>query len=189
MENTTAYLSALSKTAWAYAFLFFTVSVSIGSGTLVLPPRWAAFLLFFLALPALQEQSASFRFLKPVAAVLGIREAFLWLLRLFFEISSPLSLIGLMFTVLELYFSFQLLTLLADAAQNRGFFDCAKKLLRLRTVNLIFSSFLSICSFLFPMSRLNGPAGIVLVLFSVTISFLLVTAVFGYRAEELRSEK
>lgn len=185
MENSTAYLNALSKTAWAYAFSFFTVSVSIGSGTLVLPPRWIAFLLFFLALPALQEQSVSSRFLRPLAAVLGIREGLLWLLRLAAGFSAPASLIRLMFTVLELYFSFQLLTLLADAAQNRGFFDCAKKFFLLRTVSLLFAASLSILSFFFPSSLLTGPAGLVLFLFSITLSLLLIKAVLGYRAKEM----
>lgn len=125
------YASAVGYVAWGYVLLYFDINI----GTLDLLPAWLGYALFFGALPALAEVSASAKLLRPFALGLAVWSGICWL----FGSGWYPQVVGVVESVVALYFHFQLLTELAALARQ---YDCPqeRKILTLRTVNTLFQT-------------------------------------------------
>lgn len=124
---------ALSQIAWSYVFLLLNFNL----GTVNILPNWVGMLLIYKALPVLAQWQPSARLLAPLVVLLGGVEGVSWLLAMA-EISLP-GIVSILFAVVNLYVHFQLLTNLADLADNLG---CAQgRTLRiLRNVNVLLNT-------------------------------------------------
>lgn len=122
---------ALGQILWGYAMLHLDINL----GSIDILPNWLGFYFFYKALSAIAETEPSAGLLKPLCIILGGWEGLLWVGKILGIVSAGIILTTIS-TVLRLYFFFQLLTNIADAAEK---FGCPgkKKLLTLRTVQTI----------------------------------------------------
>lgn len=139
MEERKGLYSSLGKIAWGYALIYLHFNIN----TIDLLPSWAGWLLICSALPGLARAGEpSALLLNPPCGLLAAWEAVTWLLT---AVGEPTELWGLWLiaAVLTLYVHFQLFTNLASAA---GRFGCPQRrsLLVLRTVNVVFTTLLSL---------------------------------------------
>lgn len=119
------------------------IYLNINLGSIDILPSWAGWLLICSALPGLARAGEpSALLLNPPCGLLAAWEAVTWLLK---AVGEPTELWGLWLiaAVLTLYAHFQLFTNLASAA---GRFGCPQRrsLLVLRTVNVVFTTLLSL---------------------------------------------
>ena len=131
MSDRERLCSAFRLIAWGHILIYFHINL----GTLDVLPDWLGYVLMIRALPALSEEEASANLLKPLGIALTVWEIFIWISEVF-SIDTSLILvtvIGYVITVISMYFHFQLLTNLADAAEKHGSAGSGKILL-LRTV-------------------------------------------------------
>lgn len=126
--------SAVKYIAWGY--LFFYIDINLGS--LDILPDWVCFVLVVKALPLLAEAVPSAKLLHSLGTLLGVYYVFDWLLT---AIGHPIQwyLLIVVIAVLALYFNFQLLTNLAEAARLGGY-PQEKKILHLRTVQAVLTT-------------------------------------------------
>lgn len=139
MEERKGLYSSLGKIAWGYVFIYLNFNL----GSIDILPSWAGWLLICSALPGLARAGEpSALLLNPPCGLLAAWEAVTWLLT---AVGEPTELWGLWLiaAVLTLYAHFQLFTNLASAA---GRFGCPQRrsLLTLRTVNVVFTTLLSL---------------------------------------------
>lgn len=139
MEERKGLYSSLGKIAWGYALIYLHFNIN----TIDLLPDWAGWLLIYSALPGIAgagEPSAML--LRPLCGLLAAWEGLCWVLT---ALGEPTELWGLWLiaAVLTLYVHFQLFTNLASAAER---FGCPQRrsLLVLRTVNVVFTTLLSL---------------------------------------------
>lgn len=139
MEERKGLYRSLGRIAWGYAFIYLNFNIN----SLELLPDWAGWLLIYSALPGIAgagEPSALL--LRPLCGLLAAWEGLCWLLK---AVGEPTELWGLWLiaAVLTLYVHFQLFTNLASAAER---FGCPQRrsLLVLRTVNVVFTTLLSL---------------------------------------------
>ena len=130
--------SAVKQIAWGYVLLH----VNVNLGTLNILPNWLGYVLMLSALPILGESEPSAMLLHPLGILLALWEGLLWGLTIFgvrFD-STVLSIIA---AAVSLYFHFQLLTNLADLAQQK---NCPehRRILNLRTVRTLLITVLSL---------------------------------------------
>lgn len=126
--------SAVKYIAWGY--LFFYIDINLGS--LDILPDWVCFVLVVKALPLLAEAVPSAKLLHSLGTLLEVYYIFDWLLT---AIGHPIQwyLLIVVIAVLALYFNFQLLTNLAEAARLGGY-PQEKKILHLRTVQAVLTT-------------------------------------------------
>ena len=126
------YQRALAKIAWGYILICFDINFGVNGHAVSILPKWAGFLLIFMALDgvALMERSAAA--LKPIGLVLTLEAAIGWCAALI-GLDWNYPWIQILIILLNLYFQFQLLTNLADIAQRAGS-AYGKSLRILRTV-------------------------------------------------------
>lgn len=126
------YQRALAKIAWGYILISFDINFGVNGHAVSILPKWAGFLLIFMALDgvALMERSAAA--LKPIGLVLTLEAAIGWCAALI-GLDWNYPWIQILIILLNLYFQFQLLTNLADIAQRIGS-AYSKSLRILRTV-------------------------------------------------------
>lgn len=139
MEERKGLYRSLGRTAWGYAFIYLNFNL----GSIDILPAWAGWLLIYSALPGIAgagEPSALL--LRPLCGLLAAWEGLTWVLT---AVGEPTELWGLWLiaAVLTLYVHFQLFTNLASAAER---FGCPQRrsLLVLRTVNVVFTTLLSL---------------------------------------------
>ena len=132
------YPGALSLIAWGTLLLFVNITV----GNLNLLPNWLGYLLICRALPAVGEEEPEALLLKPLCAALALWEGLLWLLLLFGTVPDW-PVVRLAFSVIFLYFDFQLLSNLASTAQRHGCQE-EKSLRRLRNIRAILNTLLAL---------------------------------------------
>lgn len=132
-QNREDLRACLSRFAWGYVFFLLNINL----GTLEILPNWVGMLLFYKALPVLAQWQPDARLLPPLAVLLGWCEGVSWLLALV-DVSLP-ELVSILVAVVSLYFHFQLLTNLADLADDLG---CAqgKNLRIFRTINVLLAT-------------------------------------------------
>lgn len=139
MEERKGLYRSLGRIAWGYVFIFLNINL----GSIDILPSWAGWLLICSALPGIARAGEpSALLLNPPCGLLAAWEAVTWLLK---AVGEPTELWGLWLiaAVLTLYAHFQLFTNLASAA---GRFGCPQRrsLLVLRTVNVVFTTLLSL---------------------------------------------
>lgn len=137
--KTSELCKAITKIAWGYIFLHLDFNLN----TLDILPSWAGYLLFLSALPAIGEEEESANLLRPLGIILTVEEVVSWLNKGLANSYYNLNAVSIIASVISLYFHFQLLTNLANIAQR---YECSqeKKLLTLRTVKTLLTTFFAI---------------------------------------------
>ena len=164
--------AALRQIAWGYVFLLLNITL----GMMDILPNWVGMLLFYKSLPVLSQWQPSARLLSPLAVLLGGYEGVCWLLALI-GVSMP-EIVSLLSAAVSLYFHYQLLTNLADLADDLGLRQ-GKSLRVFRTINLL----LTTCAALpLPWARIPLAAYLLL---GVTLVLLigLLRNLFSLRGE------
>ena len=129
---------AVKLIAWGYILIYLHFNL----GTLDILPNWLGYVLMLQALPALSEEERSANLLRPLGTSLVVWEAVLWAAAVFGidiqtgTVGTIFNIVGYVITVISMYFHFQLLTNLANAAEK---YECSqsRRIIRLRTVNTV----------------------------------------------------
>lgn len=141
---------SLGRVAWGYVFLYLDFSLD-GFNLL---PDWVCYAFILWALPGLALCERSVKLLEPLAWVLLAVDAAEWILP-FFGMGTLLDeayILGVVISVVSLYFHFQLLTNLANIA---GRFDAKRQrsVLLLRNVRTVLLTLLALP---WPIERITG---------------------------------
>ena len=113
--NSNNYKTALKKIAWGYVFIYFSINL----GAVDILPAWIGFILILQALDGVAEREPSAKLLKPFAFVLITVALIRWVVA-WFSGSLNFAWVSIIIGIIGLYFHFQLLTNLADAATKGG---------------------------------------------------------------------
>jgi len=125
---------AIRRIGWAYLLLHLNINL----GSLNILPNWWGYLLIVFSLSALSQWSPSAKLLRPLGYFLAVADGIQWICKtLNVSLSSgPFQsvfvMLNLLVTLINLYFHFQLLTDIANAAQLNEY-DGSQDLLRTRT--------------------------------------------------------
>jgi len=130
--------SAVKQIAWGYVLLHLNINL----GTLDILPNWLGYLLMLGALSVLGEHEPSALLLRPLGILLAVWEGALWGFAIF-GISFDISVFNIIAAALSLYFHFQLLTNLAELAQQNSCTE-QRRILHLRTVRTLLITLLSL---------------------------------------------
>ncbi|MBQ8390482.1 MAG: hypothetical protein IJX52_05835, partial [Oscillibacter sp.] len=128
-ENTLS--QTLKYIFWGHLLLYFNINL----GSINILPNWAGYLLLLQALPGLSEEEPSAALLRPLGMGLAVWEGIQWVLKIFGG-SIDIYGLGLIASIVSLYFPFQFLTNLASVTQNHGL-PQAEDIKRLRTVRTV----------------------------------------------------
>lgn len=162
--------------AWGYILLYFNINI----GSLDLLPAWLGYLLFLEALPILAQAWPTASLLRPFAIGLAAWNGVTWI----FGVAWCPEIISVIIGIIALYFHFQLLTELASLARQ---FGCPqeKRLLKLRTVNTLIQTILTLGSNLW--EAWEG-AAIILVIVNLVVLVWICVVLFGLKEslEELQ---
>lgn len=122
---------AVKSVFWGYIL----ISLHLKFGSIDVLPDWLGYIFFLEALPLLTRESPSAELLRPLGKALGLWCGFTWVTDIFGS-SISVYAFNLIFSLISLYFHFQLLTELMTAAKNHG---CSqeKRLGQLRAVRTI----------------------------------------------------
>lgn len=113
---------ALTKIAWAYVLLYLDFNLGVNGHSLNLLPNWAGYLLIFSAIALLGAELRSLLLLKPFCVLLGVVSAvdWVWVLLAGQDLTGRLFLFSILLTCVGIYFRFQMLTDLAQLAEDNG---------------------------------------------------------------------
>lgn len=167
--KTMALSGTASLVAWGYLFLYLDINL----GPVDILPNWLGYGMMLRALPALGSAV-----LRPLASMLAGWQGLLWVLPILgIPTAGPVvSLLALVFGVVGIYFHFQLLTNLAEVAQQRAFPD-EKSLLRLRTINTLL-----VTLFALPVAWADYPIpSLVLALVGIVVGLWICVTLFHLR--------
>mgnify|MGYP000130401354 CR=1 FL=1 len=174
------YQDAIGKISWGYLFIY----ISLNLGTVNIFPSWAGFLLIYLALGAVAAIEPSAKLLKPFALLLMAEDLAEWALNIF-SMTPDLYWVDVFINVIILYFHFQLLTNLADIAEEQGS-RYAGRLKKLRTIQTIFMTVIA----LIPVSKRaaitlaeNGFVVFGIGLLGVIVMLVICVTLFRYKRE------
>lgn len=145
-ETPISLTQAVRRIAWGYLLLHLNLTL----GTVNLLPDWAGYLLLLSALPAL---APSAQLLRPLGVLLAAWSGLVWALVLFGVTQLPEAL-SLIAAAIGLYFHFQFLTELSDAARPHAP-EQARQLLHLRTARTVL---LTLCALLPLLTRAEAVA-------------------------------
>ncbi len=125
--------SAVKKVAWG----FFLIYIHFNLGTIDILPDWAGYAIMVSALAVIALEQESAKLIRPFGMVLVAWSFIEWILKIF-GLQIYLNYVSLIPSAINLYFTFQLFTNLAAIADK---YSCpqAKRLLVLRTINVIFT--------------------------------------------------
>ena len=135
MENKTLS-SAIKKVAISYVFIYLHINISV----IDILPDWLGYFIIVAVLPILSEKEQSAGLLRPFGIVIGIWDITSWVLKLI-DVPWNLTLINLLFSIITIYFHFQLITNIAalDIEQSKR-----KRLLALRTATVLLHTVLTL---------------------------------------------
>ena len=142
--------NGLSQAAWGCVFLYLNVNI----GPVNLLPEFAAFLLFLSAIRNLEEEERELTLLKPFCVILCLCYLLYWCGAFVGGLSGEWTTVPqLIADVILLYFSFQFYTNLSQLAEKyQGPEDTLdRKLLRLRTVQVVLTTALFLVTRLLPV--------------------------------------
>ncbi len=133
----------VSRTAWGYFFLYFNFSL----GSINFLPNFIAYALFLSSIRLLKGERRDLGLLEPIAIGLAGYEAIVWLMTCFrIPLQEKTPIIGIVASVLSLYFHFQLVTDLAELAKKYEPADSrtSSMLLTMRTIQTILLTVLAL---------------------------------------------
>jgi len=183
MSDRQKLCDAVKLIAWGYVLIYLDVSIS----TLNILPNWLGYMLFLRALPALSEEERSAELLKPLGTALVVWELIKWVAVIFgatFDagtIGILSNIVGYIMAVAGMYFHFQLLTNLADAAERYGSIQSGK-ILRLRAANTVIMVILAL-----PLPWYNIEAVAIMLLIAMLIVAIWICYVLFLVKKELEA--
>ncbi|MBQ8830495.1 MAG: hypothetical protein IJ017_02730 [Oscillospiraceae bacterium] len=145
MSDRERLCSAVKRIAWGYVLIYLDININ----TVSILPNWLGYMFMLRALPDLSEEERSAELLKPLGTAMAVWELIKWTAVMFgvsFEtgtLGTVLNIAGYVMAVVSMYFHFQLLTNLANAAEKYGS-TRSRKILRLRTVNTVIMMILAL---------------------------------------------
>lgn len=132
--------SAIKKVAISYIFIYFHINISV----IDILPDWLGYFMIVSALPILSEKEQSAQLLKPFGIAIVIWNIINWVLKIT-DAQWNLTLISLLFSIVTIYFHFQLITNITnlDIEQSKR-----KRLLTLRTATVLLHTVLTLSLFI-----------------------------------------
>lgn len=132
--------SAIKKIAISYILIYLHVNISV----IDILPDWLGYFLIVSVLPIISEKEKSAQLLKPFGIAIGIWNIFEDVLKIAGD-ELNLTVISLIFSIITIYFHFQLITNVAnlDIEEQKK-----KKLLNLRTATVILHTVLTFSLFI-----------------------------------------
>lgn len=134
--ETKALSSAIKKIAISYIFIYFHINISV----IDILPDWLGYFMIVSALPMLSEKEQSAQLLRNFGIAIGIWNIIEWVLKIT-GAQWNFTLLSLLFSIIIIYFHFQLITNIAnlDIEQSKR-----KRLLVLRTTTVILHTLLAL---------------------------------------------
>lgn len=128
--------SAIKKIAISYILIYLHINISV----IDILPDWLGYFLIVSVLPVLSQKEKSAQLLKPFGIALGVWNIFEWVLKIA-GTELNLTIINIVFSIITIYFHFQLITNIAalDIEDRKK-----KRLLDLRTATVILHTVLRI---------------------------------------------
>lgn len=128
--------SAIKKIAISYIFIYFHINISV----IDILPDWLGYFMIVSALPMLSEKEQSAQLLRNFGIAIGIWNIIEWGLKIT-GVQWNVTLLSLLFSIIIIYFHFQLITNIAnlDIEQSKR-----KRLLVLRTTTVILHTLLAL---------------------------------------------
>ena len=128
--------SAIKKIAISYILIYLHINISV----IDILPDWLGYFLIVSVLPVLSQKERSAQLLKPFGIALGVWNIFEWVLKIA-GIEWNLTIINIVFSIITIYFHFQLITNIATLDKKK---KKKKRLLDLRTATVILHTVLRI---------------------------------------------
>ena len=134
--ETKALSSAIKKIAISYIFIYFHINISV----IDMLPDWLGYFMIVSALPMLSAKEQSAQLLRNFGIAIGIWNIIEWVLKIT-GAQWNFTLLSLLFSIIIIYFHFQLITNIAnlDIEQSKR-----KRLLVLRTTTVILHTLLAL---------------------------------------------
>ena len=134
--ETNTLSSAIKKIAISYILIYLHINISV----IDILPDWLGYFLIVSVLPVLSQKEKSAQLLKPFGIALGVWNIFEWVLKIA-GTELNLTIINIVFSIITIYFHFQLITNIAalDIEDRKK-----KRLLDLRTATVILHTVLRI---------------------------------------------
>ena len=134
--ETNTLSSAIKKVAISYILIYLHINISV----IDILPDWLGYFLIVSVLPVLSQKEKSAQLLKPVGIAIGIWNIVEWVLKIAGD-ELNFYVISLVFSIITIYFHFQLITNIAalDIEETKK-----KRLLNLRTATVILHTVLSL---------------------------------------------
>lgn len=128
--------SAIKKVAISYILIYLHINISV----IDILPDWLGYFLIVSVLPVLSQKEKSAQLLKPFGIALGVWNIVEWVLKIA-GAELNLTIINIVFSIITIYFHFQLITNIAalDIEDRKK-----KRLLDLRTATVILHTVLRI---------------------------------------------
>lgn len=128
--------SAIKKIAISYIFIYFHINISV----IDILPDWLGYFMIVSALPMLSEKEQSAQLLRNFGIAIGIWNIIEWVLKLT-GAQWNVTLLSLLFSIIIIYFHFQLITNIAnlDIEQSKR-----KRLLVLRATTVILHTLIAL---------------------------------------------
>ena len=132
--------SAIKKIAISYILIYLHINISV----IDILPDWLGYFLIVSVLPVLSQKEKSAQLLKPFGIAIGIWNIFENVLKIAGD-ELNLTVISLVFSIITIYFHFQLITNIAslDIEEHKQ-----KRLLNLRTATVILHTVLTFSLFI-----------------------------------------
>ena len=134
--ETNTLSSAIKKVAISYILIYLHINISV----IDILPDWLGYFLIVSVLPVLSQKEKSAQLLKPFGIALGVWNIVEWVLKIA-GTELNLTIINIVFSIITIYFHFQLITNIAtlDIEERKK-----KRLLNLRTATVILHTVLRI---------------------------------------------
>lgn len=171
--ETKALSSAIKKVAISYILIYLHINISV----IDILPDWLGYFIIVSALPILSEKEQSAGLLKPFGIAIGIWNIINWVLKIT-DAPWNFTLISLLFSIVTIYFHFQLITNIAnlDIEQSKR-----KRLLVLRTITVLLHTLLTLSLFI-PTTLDNEIYSYILIFMAIpqiVICFWIAGELFG----------
>ena len=132
--------SAIKKVAISYILIYLHINISV----IDILPDWLGYFLIVSVLPILSQKEKSAQLLKPFGIAIGVWNILEWVLKIA-GAELNLSVISLVFSIITIYFHFQLITNIANLDIEE---PKKKRLLNLRTATVILHTVLTFSLFI-----------------------------------------
>ena len=138
--ETNTLSSAIKKIAISYILIYLHINISV----IDILPDWLGYFLIVSVLPVLSQKEKSAQLLRPFGIAIGVWNILEWVLKIA-GAELNLSVISLVFSIITIYFHFQLITNIANLDIEE---PKKKRLLNLRTATVILHTVLTFSLFI-----------------------------------------